>query len=266
MAPTDISCLGRGRFAKLLRAADKLAATRRVFKERAEAVANGGAIPAQLDMSTLASVGLIQAIASDRLPKTLWTMFDVTADDVQFPLHNAAIAARMLIGTPVIRLVAIRDSRVRLAADLVMGDGLRFQYLLRPARDHLIATVRDELLWLVVTSRHSVYPPRTARCNGGELAWYLTKIENGAPGEIRTPDPQIRSLMLYPAELRARRHHHSGWCAAKTVLRRTVLPAPVCKRGQQKGLRVQNEMVKCPGITGRVVKPTCAGSFSRPPL
>jgi hypothetical protein len=27
----------------------------------------------------------------------------------------------------------------------------------------------------------------------------------GALGEIRTPDPQIRSLMLYPAELRARR-------------------------------------------------------------
>ena len=25
----------------------------------------------------------------------------------------------------------------------------------------------------------------------------------GAPGAIRTPDPQIRSLMLYPAELRA---------------------------------------------------------------
>jgi hypothetical protein len=27
----------------------------------------------------------------------------------------------------------------------------------------------------------------------------------GALGEIRTPDPQIRSLMLYPAELRARK-------------------------------------------------------------
>jgi hypothetical protein len=25
--------------------------------------------------------------------------------------------------------------------------------------------------------------------------------KNGAPREIRTPDPQIRSLMLYPAEL-----------------------------------------------------------------
>jgi hypothetical protein len=26
--------------------------------------------------------------------------------------------------------------------------------------------------------------------------------ESGAPGAIRTPGPQIRSLMLYPAELR----------------------------------------------------------------
>jgi hypothetical protein len=28
--------------------------------------------------------------------------------------------------------------------------------------------------------------------------------ESGAPGEIRTPDPLVRSQMLYPAELRAR--------------------------------------------------------------
>jgi hypothetical protein len=28
------------------------------------------------------------------------------------------------------------------------------------------------------------------------------KKGNGAPGAIRTPDPQIRSLVLYPAELR----------------------------------------------------------------
>ena len=32
----------------------------------------------------------------------------------------------------------------------------------------------------------------------------LVLCRSGAPGEIRTPDPQIRSLMLYPAELRAR--------------------------------------------------------------
>ena len=30
------------------------------------------------------------------------------------------------------------------------------------------------------------------------------QLTAGAPGEIRTPDPQIRSLVLYPAELRAR--------------------------------------------------------------
>ena len=28
--------------------------------------------------------------------------------------------------------------------------------------------------------------------------------KNGAPGKIRTPDPQIRSLVLYPAELPVR--------------------------------------------------------------
>ena len=31
----------------------------------------------------------------------------------------------------------------------------------------------------------------------------------GAPEEIRTPDPQIRSLVLYPAELRARLAHRA---------------------------------------------------------
>jgi hypothetical protein len=29
--------------------------------------------------------------------------------------------------------------------------------------------------------------------------------KSGAPGEIRTPDPLVRSQMLYPAELRAHR-------------------------------------------------------------
>src|SRR5436190_15300811 len=32
----------------------------------------------------------------------------------------------------------------------------------------------------------------------------------GAPEEIRTPDPQIRSLVLYPAELRALVAHRAG--------------------------------------------------------
>src|ERR1700724_3078215 len=36
---------------------------------------------------------------------------------------------------------------------------------------------------------------------------------SGAPGEIRTPDPQIRSLVLCPAELRARRVLAIGFAA-----------------------------------------------------
>jgi hypothetical protein len=31
---------------------------------------------------------------------------------------------------------------------------------------------------------------------------FVVSTVNGAPGTIRTSDPQIRSLMLYPAELR----------------------------------------------------------------
>src|SRR5262249_4765335 len=42
-----------------------------------------------------------------------------------------------------------------------------------------------------------------AKCESEE-GTYLSGLV-GAPEEIRTPDPQIRSLVLYPAELRARR-------------------------------------------------------------
>jgi hypothetical protein len=41
---------------------------------------------------------------------------------------------------------------------------------------------------------------------GGDV-WHQRirrEIRVSAPGEIRTPDPQVRSLMLYPTELRAR--------------------------------------------------------------
>jgi hypothetical protein len=37
-----------------------------------------------------------------------------------------------------------------------------------------------------------------------EISRRQTPLSAGAPEEIRTPDPQIRSLVLYPAELRAR--------------------------------------------------------------
>jgi hypothetical protein len=48
-------------------------------------------------------------------------------------------------------------------------------------------------------------------------------LASGAPEEIRTPDPQIRSLVLYPAELRARfsrRRGFDGPCASENVIGR----------------------------------------------
>lgn len=38
----------------------------------------------------------------------------------------------------------------------------------------------------------------------------LVLIFIGAPGEIRTPDHQVRSLVLYPTELRARNPDSDG--------------------------------------------------------
>src|SRR6266576_1528834 len=38
----------------------------------------------------------------------------------------------------------------------------------------------------------------------GGAGGFAKEYRSGAPEEIRTPDPQIRSLVLYPAELRAR--------------------------------------------------------------
>lgn len=41
--------------------------------------------------------------------------------------------------------------------------------------------------------------------------------KNGAPEEIRTPDPQIRSLVLYPAELRVHALATSLRCACRCL-------------------------------------------------
>src|ERR1700691_5119214 len=50
--------------------------------------------------------------------------------------------------------------------------------------------------------RPKMLPMSQVRCVTHVLG--LDPTETGAPGEIRTPDPLVRSQMLYPAELRAR--------------------------------------------------------------
>ena len=55
--------------------------------------------------------------------------------------------------------------------------------------------------------------PRTNK--GAEAPHLFVYLPNlltacGAPGEIRTPDHQVRSLVLYPAELRAQKRNYGG--------------------------------------------------------
>jgi hypothetical protein len=51
----------------------------------------------------------------------------------------------------------------------------------------------------------SIGPPVDHESKKGLGATSQPLVFSGAPGTIRTCDPQIRSLMLYPAELRARK-------------------------------------------------------------
>ncbi len=51
--------------------------------------------------------------------------------------------------------------------------------------------------------------PSRSGCDGGILAKMMVLGKIGAPGTIRTCDPQTRNLVLYPAELRALR---KLWC------------------------------------------------------
>src|SRR5450830_736609 len=68
--------------------------------------------------------------------------------------------------------------------------------------------------WIIGRRRDAgqpVYCTRLQRWVGRGVRTYARKecstiefiLGSGAPGEIRTPDPRIRSPVLYPAELRA---------------------------------------------------------------
>ena len=52
----------------------------------------------------------------------------------------------------------------------------------------------------------------------------VTLITLGVPEEIRTPDPQIRSLVLYPAELRALCGQLCAESIGTLYIRKSALP------------------------------------------
>ena len=57
---------------------------------------------------------------------------------------------------------------------------------------------------------HSMMAPARSKATKRSRNSMHVFEKTGAPEEIRTPDPQIRSLVLYPAELRARRPFDGG--------------------------------------------------------
>ena len=80
------------------------------------------------------------------------------------------------------------------------------------------------------------------------------KRKIGAPGTIRTSDPQIRSLMLYPAELRARtggRYIVASGIVFKPVFALSWRFARACGRGAA-SLSSRPDAIPCfPGFSGR---------------
>src|SRR5690242_3919725 len=77
----------------------------------------------------------------------------------------------------------------------------------------------------------------------------LSRAKTGAPEEIRTPDPQIRSLMLYPAELRVR-------------LRAQNLLSDPAKRKRMRQLYISPFIPRLPGIRNRAKSLALRGKSS----
>jgi hypothetical protein len=92
--------------------------------------------------------------------------------------------------------------------------------------------------------------------------------ENGAPGTIRTSDPQIRSLMLYPAELRARIAFRRGGgnspfdCGAQAPFERAA--EKICRPGvDRKALVARIEAsARIPAGQTRSARDSLAGLLS----
>ena len=63
---------------------------------------------------------------------------------------------------------------------------------------------------MVRPKRFELLAYRFVACCSIQLSYERTNIiceKNGAPEEIRTPGLQVRSLLLYPAELRAHKYN-----------------------------------------------------------
>ena len=95
--------------------------------------------------------------------------------------------------------------------DILLPKQARYQTALYPAGSGCIAfrTVTEGAAWYAsrpatsTTNPTENLPYRYRLNEAGRFRAPLRLNHIGAPGEIRTPDHQVRSLVLYPTELRA---------------------------------------------------------------
>ena len=92
----------------------------------------------------------------------------------------------------------------------------------------------------------SCVPPQIGGdCGGAAPARILGALRGkcGALGRIRTPDPQIRSLVLYPAELRARKGAAPGAGHAADPIQ--IVPrSQACRTGSREGDQLRSSFAK----------------------
>jgi integrase len=69
---------------------------------------------------------------------------------------------------------------------------------------HVLPRAEDDMGFLTAPRGESADRPQSVPKRPQEKTESRKSLKNGTPGGIRTPDPQVRSLMLYPAELPAR--------------------------------------------------------------
>jgi hypothetical protein len=63
-------------------------------------------------------VALVFAIARDHLATTTWATLNVTnRPDVELALQNATVMARLTVGTPIVRLIAVANAGKRPTTD-----------------------------------------------------------------------------------------------------------------------------------------------------
>ncbi len=78
----------------------------------------------------------------------------------------------------------------------------------------------------------------------------------GAPEEIRTPDPLVRSQVLYPAELRAHARHYSLNRLFLKELNNIVSIKPYDKTGGERGIRtLDTDLSPYASLAGKCLRP-----------